>query len=115
MNYETISPDEMDSLENPVETLFQLRKMRDGSFVDVFGSYPRECNPGNPPLFIVFGMTDRVETGDVLFNEKVGELTIKSVEIKFLSEDDPGSLQQFAYVRSPLIIRTDAPCSAPNT
>lgn len=115
MNYKSISPDEMGKLENPIGILFQLRKMRDGSFGDVFGAYPRECNPGNPPAFIVFGMTDRVEAGDVLFNEKIGELTIKSVEIKFLLEDDPSSLRQFAYVRSPLIIRTDAPCSAPNT
>lgn len=115
MNYTAISPDEMGRLENPIGTLFQIRKAWDGSFGDVFGAYPRECSPGNPPAFIVFGMKEQVETGDVLFNKKVGELTVKSVEVKYLSDGDPSSLRQFAYVRSPLIIRTDAPYSAPNT
>ena len=116
MNYGVISPDELDKLSDPIGSLFQIRKAQDGSFDDIFGFYPRECNSVNPPVFINFGMNDQIEVGDLLFNAKVGELTVKSVEMKYLVKNDPATLQQFAYVQSPpLTIRADVPCRAPNT
>lgn len=116
MNYDVISPDELDKLSDPIGSLFQVRKARDGSFDDIFGCYPRECNSVNPPVFINFGMNEPIEAGDLLFNVKVGELTVKSVKIKYLVKNDPATLRQFAYVQSPpLVSRTDIPCSASST
>lgn len=116
MNYDVISPDELDKLSDPIGSLFQVRKARDGSFDDLFGCYPRECNFVNPPVFISFGMNEQIEAGDLLCNAKVGELTVKSVKIKYLMKNDPTTLQQLAYVKSPpSTIRTDAPCSASST